>query len=463
MLPQQSIIDFSRELANLRVFVTDNHLIDWISDPMVQVTVRFDEIMVFPMLASLASRGFFAVTTKPPGQNYSMRDSVCIFFEKYCKSRKLTLGEQMQDSTSFFRLFISTSALQCKDPRDKIYAILGLTALHWREKYLSVEPDYDKAVSDVYKEFTLTHIKFTNSLRILEKAGLQRRSRNDLLSWVPDFTFDDTLSSPKYDYASNACGSLQVTFDCNVSGGLIVPALLCDTISSVTMSQNGKSLEGVFNFTIEKERARTGGQRIAPVRSTWDSLFCLLIPDADGIDASTCATLVPGFCHLFGSYRLSSLENSDPLPLTFNKRSFLDWYYILARGLQDFESTSEEDKWAFLRRDLPFQTAELVVPVEPVSDPEIEIRTFTSWAEFRYSEPMKIFRTTREFFGTTGNKAEVGDLVCVLPGAKNPFVLRKVSGSHQIVDHCYVPGMMHGEMVKLHEKGILPLEKVEIR
>jgi hypothetical protein len=350
--------------------------------------------------------------------------------------------------------------------------------LHWREKHLAVKPDYNKAVSDVYREFTLAYIKFTKSFRILEKAGLQRRSRTDLPSWVPDLTFDDTLTPSQYYYSSDACGSLQVTFEYNPSSGLVVRALLCDAISSEITSQNEESssssaitpriqeyFEALFTFVAKQELNTFRRHGITPIRSIWDILFCLLVADADGIDASKSAKLVPGFCYLFGTYRLSYLGGSAEIPPAFNTRSFLDWYYVLARGLQGFEAATKEDKWMLLRQDLPFQTAELSFPVDSGTgtDPETEVHTFASWAQFRYSGSTKIFRTRNGFFGTIGDKAEIGDMICVLPGAKNPLVLRKVSDSYQIVDYCYVPGMMHGEMVKLHEKGVLQLEDIEIR
>jgi hypothetical protein len=57
---------------------------------------------------------------------------------------------------------------------------------------------------------------------------------------------------------------------------------------------------------------------------------------------------------------------------------------------------------------------------------------------------------------------EPGDKVCVLAGGANPFVLRGRDGVYQVVNYCFVYGMMHGAMMDMHRKGHIPLEKIII-
>jgi hypothetical protein len=75
---------------------------------------------------------------------------------------------------------------------------------------------------------------------------------------------------------------------------------------------------------------------------------------------------------------------------------------------------------------------------------------------------LNFFKTGQGYFGLSGVEVQAGDIVCVLPGATNPFVLRHQGDSYQLVDYCFAHGMMYGEMVDLHRKGYIPLEKIQI-
>ncbi|KAK2762152.1 hypothetical protein FQN54_001160 [Arachnomyces sp. PD_36] len=76
------------------------------------------------------------------------------------------------------------------DPRDRIYAFLGLTNDGSRD---AIVPDYTKSIEDVYTDamrFMLTHDG--SAIRMLLRAGIgyPRKSGANLPSWVPDFSDD---------------------------------------------------------------------------------------------------------------------------------------------------------------------------------------------------------------------------------------------------------------------------------
>lgn len=59
------------------------------------------------------------------------------------------------------------------------------------------------------------------------------------------------------------------------------------------------------------------------------------------------------------------------------------------------------------------------------------------------------FATTRSgYIGLVSPKAQVGDLIVVIMGARIPFVIRKAQGGYLLVGDAYVHGLMEGEALR---------------
>ena len=48
--------------------------------------------------------------------------------------------------------------------------------------------------------------------------------------------------------------------------------------------------------------------------------------------------------------------------------------------------------------------------------------------------------------------ATAGDKIYVLLGSPTPLILRSADGDHRLMGPCYVSGIMHGEVVRLHQR-----------
>lgn len=92
----------------------------------------------------------------------------------------------------------------CSDPRDKIYALLSLLR---RAECIAIEPDYTKSVYEVYQHATLSLIKFSRKLAVLNTVE-EHEELEGIPSWVPNvsictlsyhlyapFKFDDITPS----------------------------------------------------------------------------------------------------------------------------------------------------------------------------------------------------------------------------------------------------------------------------
>jgi len=146
----------------------------------------------------------------------------------------MLICDKNKPSTSFYHLLRRTSGLHCSDPRDHIYALLGLVKYDLVDSALQITPNYVKDVFDVYKDFTWRYILASNNPAILERAGFQRRQRMDIVSsWVADFTFNDINTRHNIPTRHvGACGNLHGFYRLHESESLVTHALRCDIIQS---------------------------------------------------------------------------------------------------------------------------------------------------------------------------------------------------------------------------------------
>lgn len=82
-------------------------------------------------------------------------------------------------------VLLPTRHLQCQDPKDKLYALLGVCDTLAK----TIQPDYALSTRDAYIDFSKKRIHADGDLSSLLTAGLWTKARGDdvgLPSWVPD-------------------------------------------------------------------------------------------------------------------------------------------------------------------------------------------------------------------------------------------------------------------------------------
>ncbi|KAF1953838.1 hypothetical protein CC80DRAFT_131627 [Byssothecium circinans] len=99
-------------------------------------------------------------------------------------------------------LLHSTRSFQAKDPRDKVFALLGLAGEsrapdHWPKALM---PNYDRSTRDVYTEVTRYCIQKTRTLSILSQVGTSGakdvdKDSQQYPSWVPRWDLPHSASS----------------------------------------------------------------------------------------------------------------------------------------------------------------------------------------------------------------------------------------------------------------------------
>ena len=112
-----------------------------------------------------------------------------------------TIRRRLQDkgpyeAVDLLRILEGTRFLGSSDPRDKIYAFLGLFDNESIKKWLPY-PDYDAGVVDVYTAFAaVLGLQGGATLGLLQSSGTSQTSQNylsSLPSWVPDWSFGNAL------------------------------------------------------------------------------------------------------------------------------------------------------------------------------------------------------------------------------------------------------------------------------
>lgn len=88
------------------------------------------------------------------------------------------------------RILLNASRYKCSDPRDKIFAMLGLIYQN------NISPDYRVSVESVYTGITAYMIQHCQTMDVLALAGTKGKEFN-VPSWVPDWSQNLTLSFPR--------------------------------------------------------------------------------------------------------------------------------------------------------------------------------------------------------------------------------------------------------------------------
>ncbi|KAH6972338.1 heterokaryon incompatibility protein-domain-containing protein [Ilyonectria sp. MPI-CAGE-AT-0026] len=107
---------------------------------------------------------------------------------------------------SLLQLVFLTRGFEATDPRDKLFALVGLASDVMSSDW-EVTPDYDLSLSEVYRRFALWHLTRNRQVEVFS-LGTNRdlpssEELETLPSWVPDLTRPDMAAPlPKLDYLS---------------------------------------------------------------------------------------------------------------------------------------------------------------------------------------------------------------------------------------------------------------------
>lgn len=283
---------------------------------------------------------------------------------------------------------------QTSDPKDRVYALLGLGS--------DLRPDYSLSLEDIFIGAVRNSIASTGLLHSLLRTTERRRSPT-LPRWVPDWCADIPTEGWYSVYFSMSWYYLYGYYD--AAGGT----------KAITREPSEKSALCVQGFLVDQIQA------VKP--QSWK----------DGIRAQIlrCQALVDDTVKKHGE--------TYPRGGTYDEALWrvcvADVVYSFKDGKPDYRRVTSEDE-AYCRKLLRADDGKNLL------------------GSSFFMVDKNFFATETGLLGLCDETVEVGDCVFVLPGGKSPFVLRPRGGKgadgtarYDYVGHAFVHGIMDGQVV----------------
>ncbi|KAI0535969.1 HET-domain-containing protein [Xylaria digitata] len=345
---------------------------------------------------------------------------------------------------------------EASDPRDKVFAILGL----WRftrgnqTEQIDIWPDYKKNISEVYTEATTAAIQESGNLDILSLVeGPCREKTAQLPSWIPDYSQGpqsyplvqpSTLTLPSLLLAAN----FEPPRDRKMRV-LPVQGFQIDIIEDVAPTygdiMNNFELGLLLKLLLTYPHINypTGE---SPCNAFWRTLI------KDNIRGSLAGIEAQLAFPTFIMQRIREtrqqigiLEDCDESDLEGELKAILQETEMVIESLSSRYGEERVIPTLSEIEGMVHVEEEEGSPAEQkLESDRKDIEEAFRVAYFR----RRLFRTTAGYFGLASQSVVPGDCVWVLSGARVPFVLKAADaneGSWRLVSEAYVHGVMRDD------------------
>ena len=325
------------------------------------------------------------------------------------KTKRDTLVERGHSrlSPSLLQLILSFWHARCSDPRDRLYALMGLVSDGLKSR---IEADYTLSPSEVMCRLTEVYINEKNDLSILS------------------FT-------PQADTGS------QWTL---LPGSLFAPSIF----KHFLLEKPWQSVWSAAGTSRPRVRRREGKQH------------GLVVLEVHGFVLDTVEAVCDTFTGTFDDPDSSELRDSkirtQLIPGRFRDLNFptiqedgeLDFWLTLAQGRTTTYTCPTADEWAtFVATVRHWLSLRARGGMRRLPTPP------TLMEALERIQDMRLFMTKDGRRGVGNQNLQTDDKLCVLFGGGLPFILRGAGANYRIVCDCYVPSIAKGEAMKELEAG----------
>jgi hypothetical protein len=352
-------------------------------------------------------------------------------------------------------LVFSARPFLATDPKDKIYALLGLARASSGSELNFPRPDYNLLTSEVYIDAMRAMLEDSRSFLLLSTVEDKSQRIVELLpSWVPDFSFGAGASlGMGGKHAYSAAGDL--------------PKGLRPLGEKRLLGITGSELDEIVEV----------GESMDEINNGRSLIQCLKIV------SQLPPTYFTGQSRLEVFWRTLVADIADgqhPAPESL-RLSFRYWVmFEMANAFIDktHSTTTWDTAMAYMddlaRSDLigVLPTSERILnfagTYERERDKFEDYSPLVSAATKLHTQfqekvggarPFRIFITRKGYLGLGQLSLRVGDCCWIIPGACVPFILRsKGEGRYHLVGETYVHGFMHGETLEQEEFGLKEIE-----
>lgn len=356
-----------------------------------------------------------------PAWYWSLEQSVARYPFRLIHMRK-SFGRQQR--LPLLRILVDNWTRKSSDPRDKVFAFLGLATDASRE---SLVPDYTKSTEQIYKELVKDLIMRQNDLEVLAFAALKTAS-SDLPSWCPDWR--------AVEWRANLLSMLLRLQEKSTSAGLSNPGPLVSFSEHLSvLNAKGFIIDSIeatpppFNRSHFEDLLNGLNLPGVPLeyRHSGDSM-------AEFLDQSDFMIQIPGAPDQFYSPLTQTLELLDERLKTIQVINPTDPQYLLMQTISEASkglTSSIEDE------------NKSVIDHNPISGaPGTSMRNPLIGDFWKHAITaictggLTPFRTTRGSVGFAIPGAHGGDTICRLLGSTRPFILRRDGDRWKLVGQC---------------------------
>ena len=319
---------------------------------------------------------------------------------------------------------------EATDPRDKIYAVLGLLGGRRQEDALAFTPDYNISTQTLYKRFTRYFINKVDPYYVLEKCGGDRQLPG-LPSWAPDWTRSNLIPQLSIfcrEEGPYACGNLSTAFEFSLEGNeLLLEGILFSRVKRLTSVFESKN-DGKFWKSIQ------------PI--ALESLLLVLELDSSKIPD-------PGDLSESITFLEENHDNDMKKPYVGGGTKANAWSRAVCAGepglFESFEDGDRSPNTSLFRQVL--HPKNLTDMLARMSSLLLHRRVCVS---------------VDGYIGIAPKETEENDWICVLNGVPVPFIIREHENGYTLVGDCYVQGIMRGEAVQKIEEGVLEVQTITL-
>ena len=297
------------------------------------------------------------------------------------------------------------------DPRDKVYGLLGI--LHDPDSSLSAQiiPDYFKKPCEIYAEVTRNYTAEKDTFDMIYAAGIGRtRVTEGLPSWTPDLFSPLTMYPSARHRAGKALvsGVLPLQFE---GKDMVLQAFLIDSIKSV-LNPNSFQVGETYQGESENDPC---------IRAYLQGAIDLM----KAVHAGVWSDMVfEGFVRTLVADLDTYLERPPKEYVDVCESLNIVQDNAIRKSLTSLKATSEHDRHTFS----------------------------TAVAAFIFENTLCM--SANYSLGIVPFLTKVGDLVCVCPGSRVPFLIRPTDQSSagrkvfQLVGYGFFLGLNNGEGLK---------------
>jgi hypothetical protein len=359
---------------------------------------------------------------------------------------------QQLKSADLLNVLLYTRPFEASNPRDKIFAVLGLATLGPTKVPAAeiIRIEYGLTPTEVFLEATWAIIRHSNNLKIVAEVEDSRlRNIPDLPTWVPDFSSVNRPSIYHQSQPLNADGGLKpsLTSHSNPRWLGTTAYRLGKVVSSEGLGIKQhfiESLSNVLAFIFELSPKYITGE--GKLEALWRTMI------QNGWEWTSPAAA--GTAHHFRDWILMHIAHAAQqcAGRATTQKDFdrVATQECIDRTVTHLETYSKTDPTDIM----PHHIKDAIKAIQDTFDTNSYelIESGSKYGhEFKYYRHMRIFRTNTGLLGLGQPSLQTDNSLWIIPGISVPMTLQHVIGTEdrfRVVGPAYVHGVMNGEALK---------------